>query len=77
MQCRELHPDSSIRDAAIKQMNQRVLAFVSRDLVAAEDYKNRPIIAYIHLCPQFGDLQTVVACMTINKSTRKMNMMKL
>ncbi len=33
IQCRELRADSSIRNAAIKKMDGRMLAIVSRDLV--------------------------------------------
>ncbi len=41
IQCRELRADSSIRNAAIKKMDGRMLAIVSRDLVAAEGYYHR------------------------------------
>ena len=41
MQCRELRADDKIRSAATKKMDSRVLAAVSRDLVAAEGQYHR------------------------------------
>ena len=41
IQCRELRADSSIRNAAVKKMDSRMLAIVSRDLVAAEGHYHR------------------------------------
>ena len=41
MQCRELRADDKIRSAATKKMDRRVLAAVSRDLVAAEGQYHR------------------------------------
>ncbi len=41
VQCRELRADAKIRSAATKKMDSRILAIVSRDLVAAEGHYHR------------------------------------
>ena len=41
MQCRELRADAKIRGAASKKMDIRILAIVSRDIVAAEGHYHR------------------------------------
>ena len=41
VQCKELRADKSIREAATRKMDGRVLALVSRDLVAAEGHYHR------------------------------------
>lgn len=41
IQCRELRADASIKSAATKKMDSRVLDVVSRDLVAAEGHYHR------------------------------------
>ena len=41
VQCRELRADTKIRSAATKKMDSRILAIVSRDLVAAEGHYHR------------------------------------
>lgn len=41
VQCRELRADEKIRSVATKKMDSRILAIVSRDLVAAEGHYHR------------------------------------
>ena len=37
-QCVELRADARVRDAIIKKKNDRILSFISRDLVATESH---------------------------------------
>ena len=41
VQCQELQAETSIRNAAVKNMDGRSVTIVSRDLVAAEGYYRR------------------------------------
>ena len=41
IQCQELRADSRVRDIATKRLDQRILAIVSRELVAAEGHYHR------------------------------------
>lgn len=40
-QCSDLHADKTLRDVAMERQDGKILAFVSRDLVAAEGYYHR------------------------------------
>ena len=50
IQCRELRADSSIRKAAVQKMDGRMLAIVSRDLVAAEGHYHRSCMRQEKVC---------------------------
>ena len=38
IRCRQLHSDASVRNTVVKKMDERILALVSRDLIAAEGH---------------------------------------
>ena len=53
-QCRDLCADATIRNTAIQRMDERILALVSRDLVAAEGhYHGSCYRSYVYI-PQSG-----------------------
>ena len=39
--CRELRADAKVRDAATKKLDSKILAIVTRDIVAAEAHYHR------------------------------------
>ena len=41
IQCTELRADSRVREAAVQKLDERILAIVSRELVAAEGHYHR------------------------------------
>ncbi len=67
--CKELRADAKVRDAATKKLDSKILAIVTRDIVAAEAHYQRSCYR------QYTMIHGMLSRVMLTRIKRKMSMM--